>query len=309
MDKKKMLIALGGNSFGNSPSQQLEIVKSTAAKIIDLVEQNYEIIITHGNGPQVGMLEKQFEFAKEHINTPEIPLAESVAMSQAYIGYHLQQSLRSELKKRKIDKECISIITQVVVDKYDPAFLKPTKPIGSFYTKEQAEKLEKDTGQPYREDAGRGYRRVVPSPEPVKIIELETIKRLSKDAIVIAAGGGGIPVVETEEGYQGVAAVIDKDKTSSMLAILLEIDILVIGTAVDYVYLNFGKDNEEPLRQACVDDLFDYIKDKQFAEGSMLPKILASISYATKTNNNAIITSLDKAKEALEGQAGTLISK
>ena len=302
---KKIVIALGGNALGNNPIEQLELVKQTSKSLADLVELGNEVIIAHGNGPQVGMINMAFEYANENINIPSMPFPECGAMSQGYIGYHLQQAIANELMQRKINKNCVTLVTQVIVEEKDEAFLNPTKPIGSFYTKEEAEQKEKETGYKYVEDSGRGYRRVVASPKPIGIVEIESVKQLSKDSVVITIGGGGIPVVETAKGYEGIPAVIDKDKTSSKLAIDLNADILLILTAVPKVYLNYGTDREKALDTITLGEANKYIEDKEFGEGSMLPKIEACVEFVEKTKGVAIITSLDAAKEALEGTSGT----
>ena len=246
--KRKVVIALGGNALGNTPEEQLDLIKKTAKNIVDIIEDGYEVVITHGNGPQVGMINLAMQVAHEEVDTPDMPFAECGAMSQGYIGYHLQQSIQKELLKRNMRRNCITVITQVLVDAKDIAFKNPTKPIGSFYTKEEAEQISKEKGYIFKEDAGRGFRRVIASPEPLKIIEAKVIKDLvSKRNIVIAAGGGGIPIVKTKSGFKGIDAVIDKDKTSAKLAISLDADIFLILTAVDKVCINFGKENEQKL--------------------------------------------------------------
>lgn len=307
--RRKVVIALGGNALGNTPSEQLELIKKTAKNIVDVIEDGYDVVITHGNGPQVGMINLAMEVSHEEIDTPDMPFAECGAMSQGYIGYHLQQSIQKELLKRNMRKNCITVITQVLVDDKDEAFKNPTKPIGSFYTKEEAEKITKEKGYIFKEDAGRGYRRVVASPNPVKIIENKVIRDLvDKRNIVIAAGGGGIPIVKKRNGYQGVAAVIDKDKTSAKLAIALNADIFLILTAVEKVCINFGKENEQKLDLLTVKKAKEYMKNDEFKKGSMLPKIEACIDYVThKKDGQAIITSLSKLKDALLGRTGTII--
>ena len=246
---KRLVIALGGNALGNTPKEQLELVKKTASTIVDLIEEGYDVVVGHGNGPQVGMVNLAFE--NSHNNnggTPEMPFPECGAMTQGYIGYHLQQSIGRELKLRGLKKSVATIVTQVEVDKNDKAFENPTKPIGSFYTKEQADKIIAETGYTFVEDAGRGYRRVVPSPKPVSIVELETVEKLvSQGSVVITVGGGGIPVVKNEDYFEGVAAVIDKDRASAKLALDLHADMLVILTAVEKVSINFNKENQEDL--------------------------------------------------------------
>ena len=247
---KRLVIALGGNALGNNPEEQLELVKQTAKTIVDLSEEGYNVIVGHGNGPQVGMINLAMDFASNNgANTPSMPFAECGSMSQGYIGYHLQQSIKNELDSRKLNKNVATIVTQVVVDENDEAFKTLTKPIGMFYTKEEAEKISSEKGFTFIEDAGRGYRRVVASPQPQRIVELETVKQLfDNGTIVITVGGGGIPVIEKEDGsLHGVDAVIDKDKSSAKLAKDLDAEMLVILTAVDRVCINFNKPNQEEL--------------------------------------------------------------
>lgn len=307
---KKIVITLGGNALGNSPKEQLELVKETAKSIVDLVEEGNQVVISHGNGPQVGMINLAMEESHKSINSPEMPFAECGAMSQGYIGYHLQQSIQKELAKRNINKNCVTLITQVEVDKNDKAFENPTKPIGSFYTEEEAKKLEVEKGYCMKEDAGRGYRRVVASPKPIKIVEIMTIRDLVNNGnIVIACGGGGIPVVKGQDGYEGVDAVIDKDRTSARLALDLNADVLLILTAVDKVYLNYQKENEQGIDSLNIEECMNLIKSKEVAEGSMLPKTEACITFAKESDGYALITSLQKAKEALAGKTGTRIRK
>ena len=307
---KRLVIALGGNALGNTPEEQLELVKETASTIVDLVEEGYEVIVGHGNGPQVGMINLAMEYsANNGGNTPLMPFPECGAMSQGYIGYHLQQAIQRELKARNIEKECASVVTQVVVDKNDGAFQKPTKPVGSFYSKEDAERIEKEKGYTFVEDAGRGYRRVVPSPKPCKIVELKVVEQLvSAGDIVITVGGGGIPVIEADGGYTGVAAVIDKDRSSAKLALDIQAVMLVILTAVDRVCINFNKPDQKELAEMSVDEARRFIAEGHFAPGSMLPKVEACLDYVTNTpNGTALITSLKKAKLALKGETGTII--
>ena len=302
----KILIALGGNALGKNPSEQLELVKKVSLIIVSLVEMGNEIVITHGNGPQVGMINLAFD--NNNSLGFNMPFAECNAMSEGYIGYHLQQSITNELRKRSINKSCVSVITQVIVDKNDKAFLEPTKPIGNFYTKEESERLSLENNYIYKEDAGRGYRRVVASPEPIDIVEKESINSLiNAGNIVIAVGGGGIPVVNDNGILTGVDAVIDKDLSSSLLARLIDFDMLLILTNVEKVYLNYNKENEIGLDTLSIDDALKYIDDGEFAKGSMLPKIKACVSFVKQTNKQAIITSLLSAKDALEGKTGTLI--
>ncbi len=310
---KKLVIALGGNALGKTPEEQLDLVKHTAKTIVDLVEEGYNVIVGHGNGPQVGMINLAMDFAANSgANTPLMPFAECGAMSQGYIGYHLQQSIRTELLTRGIKKNVATIVTQVVVDEKDEAFTNLTKPVGMFYTKEESERIAAEKGYTFVEDAGRGYRRVVASPQPQKIVELETVKQLvDNGTIVITVGGGGIPVVEEANGsLRGVAAVIDKDKSSAKLAKDLDAEMLVILTAVDRVCINFNKPNQEELATIDLDTAAKYIGEGHFAKGSMLPKVEACVDYVKSSNNGeALITSLEKAKEALHGTTGTIIKK
>ncbi|OYP12647.1 carbamate kinase, partial [Lachnotalea glycerini] len=284
MKGKRMVVALGGNALGNTPEEQLELVKETATTIVNLVAQGHEIIVGHGNGPQIGMLNTALEYAAVHgAKTPFMPFPECNAMTQGYIGYHLQQAVRAELQKRGIKKSVVSVVTQVVVDKDDPAFSHPTKPIGAFYTKEEAEKIEAEKGFIFMEDAGRGYRRVVPSPLPQKIVELDIVEKMIEDGfVVIATGGGGVPVVETEAGLEGIAAVIDKDKTCAKLAEDLNADCLLILTAVDRVCINFNKPNQQELAVINQEEAYSYINEGQFAPGSMLPKVEACLQFVDK---------------------------
>lgn len=306
---ERLVIALGGNALGNNSKEQLELVKNTAKAIVDLSEKGYGVVIGHGNGPQVGMINLAIDFAaKNGANTPTMPFAECGAMSQGYIGYHLQQAIGNELNLRNIDKKVITVITQVVVDKKDEAFKKPTKPVGMFYSKEESEKIEKETGYTFVEDSGRGYRRVVPSPKPIEIVELDVVKKLVDEGnIVITVGGGGIPVVNEENVLIGVDAVIDKDKSTAKLAIDLEAEKLLILTAVDRVCINFNKPNEKQLIDMSLEEAKSFIKEGHFAKGSMLPKIEACMEFVATTKGKAIIASLDKAKSALDRLSGTMI--
>ncbi|WP_073997500.1 carbamate kinase [Anaerococcus urinomassiliensis] len=311
MSKKRLVIALGGNALGKTPEEQLELVTKTAESIVDLSEE-YDLAIGHGNGPQVGMINNAFEYAALNgAGTPAMPFPECGAMSQGYIGYHLQQSVRNELKKRGINKNVATVLTQVLVDENDEAFKNPTKPIGSFMTKEEADEIAKEKGYTFVEDAGRGYRRVVASPIPKEIVELDVVNSLiENDNIVITVGGGGIPVIDKEDKLEGIPAVIDKDRSSALLAEELEADMLVILTAVDQVMINFGKENEEAIKEMTLEEAEKYIGEEQFAKGSMLPKVEACMEFVENTENGiALITSLEKAAEALKGQTGTIIKK
>jgi len=310
---KRIVVALGGNALGNTPEEQLNLVRETAKTIVDLSEAGYEVIVGHGNGPQVGMINLAMEFSStKGGNTPFMPFPECGAMSQGYIGYHLQQAIQQELKARHIDKECASVITQVVVDEKDPGFANPTKPVGSFYTKEEADKIAAEKGFTFVEDAGRGYRRVVPSPIPKRIVELRVVEQLVKAGdIVITVGGGGIPVVETPNGLKGVAAVIDKDRSSALLAESIGADMLIILTAVDRVCINFNKPDQKELPTMTLAEADKYIGEKQFAPGSMLPKVQSCIEFVKNNTHGgtALITSLQKAALALKGETGTVITK
>ena len=310
---ERIVVALGGNALGNTPEEQLELVRHTAKTIVDLSEAGYEVIVGHGNGPQVGMINLAMEFSStKGGNTPYMPFPECGAMSQGYIGYHLQQAIQRELKLRNMKKECASVITQVVVDANDPGFKKPTKPVGSFYTKEEADKIAKEKGFIFVEDSGRGYRRVVPSPIPKRIVELKVVEQLVKNGdIVITVGGGGIPVIETEDGLQGVAAVIDKDRSSALLAQDIGADKLIILTAVDRVCINFNKPDQKELPKMTLSEAEKYIEEKQFAPGSMLPKVQSCMEFVQNNTHGgqALITSLQKAALALKGETGTIIIK
>lgn len=311
--RKKLVIALGGNALGKTPEEQLNLVKETAKTIVDLSEKGYDVIVGHGNGPQVGMINLGMEFsANNGGNTPLMPFPECGAMSQGYIGYHLQQAVQRELKLRGIDKECATVVTQVVVDENDEGFKNPTKPVGMFYNKEEANRIAAEKGYTFVEDAGRGYRRVVPSPIPCRIVELKVVNQLiNAGDIVITVGGGGIPVVETADGLKGVAAVIDKDRSSSKLALDIDADMLVILTAVDRVCINYNKPNQEQLASMSVEEAKKYISEGHFAPGSMLPKVQSCIEFVSKNTHGgtALITSLQKAAEALDGKTGTIIRK
>jgi len=307
---RKIVIALGGNALGHDPTEQRQQVKHAAKAIVDMVKAGDQLIIAHGNGPQVGMINKAFE--ESHLierSNPEMPFPECGAMSQGYIGYHLQNAIRRELNNQHIDKQVATVITQVVVDKNDPAFQHPTKPIGNFVDLETAKIFEKEKGYQMIEDANRGYRRVVPSPKPVDIVELNVIKTLiENNHLVITVGGGGIPVIQDGQGFSGIPAVIDKDFASARLADLLDCDVLMILTAVDHVKIHFGTPNEKDLKQLTLDEIDQYILENQFSKGSMLPKVEACKSFVKgHAQRKAIIASLEKAKDALEERSGTVI--
>ena len=301
----KYVVSLGGNALGNNPIEQKQALVKVAEAISDLIIEGHEVAIVHGNGPQVGMINLAFETSKE---TPNMPFPECGAMSEGYIGYHIQNALYNCLKQKGINKTVSTIVSQVLVDPNDPLFLNPTKPIGGFYSKEEADILSKEKGYIMKEDAGRGYRRVVPSPLPIDIIEKESIKTLLNNGqVVICAGGGGIPVIEKDDRLEGVAAVIDKDYASSKLADLIDADYLVILTAVDNICINYRKENEQRLTSVKKEQLKEYLKEDHFAKGSMYPKVEAALNFLTKPNRTAIVASLDNAKEAFKLKAGTII--
>jgi carbamate kinase len=283
------------------------VAKRTAEHLADLSCAGYELAIVHGNGPQVGRILLASETAAE--TTPAMPFDVCGAMSQGYIGYHLQQALTAALRKRGRDIPVVTVVTQMVVDPADPAFQNPTKPIGPFYTQEQARELEKTKGYTMKEDSGRGWRRVVPSPKPQRIVEIGTIKTLWDTTVSIACGGGGVPVVEQEDGsLEGVAAVIDKDLAACELAQEMEADVLMILTEVPAVAVNFGKPDQRDLGEVTADELERYAQDGQFGVGSMLPKVEAAMHFVrSDPGRTAVITSLDLGGDALEGRAGTRV--
>ncbi len=310
--KGKIVLALGGNALQDTKGPvtaeaQLAVVKRTCDYIVQLVEKGYEMAIVHGNGPQVGRIMTAFEAAKAV--TPPMPFDVCGVMSQGYIGYHLQQALHSALRRKGRDIPVVSLVTQVVVDVNDPAFKNPAKPVGTFYSEEEAKIIAAEKGYLMKEDSGRGWRRVVPSPRPLRIVELDTIKRLWDSTIVIAAGGGGIPVIELPDAaLEGVAAVIDKDFAAELLAEQIGADILLILTEVEKVAINYNKPNQEDLSEITIAEAERYIKEGQFAAGSMLPKIQAAMKFVSANpEKRAIISSLYKATEAIDGKTGTRI--
>ncbi len=308
----RIVIALGGNALGKTPSEQLSLLSNVAKIIVELIKDGNEIVLTHGNGPQVGQIALAMEYASNgEAGTPNMPFPECGSMSQGYIGYHMQQSILNELDRQGIKKECVSLVTQVLVDSNDSAFQNPTKPIGMFYSKEKAMEIEKEKGYVFTEDAGRGYRRVVPSPIPKKIIEKDSITSLlDNGTIVIAVGGGGIPVINSGDGLKGVEAVIDKDRSGALLAREINADTFLILTAVDKVCLNYNTDNEIMLDSLTKEEAEKYIEEGQFAKGSMLPKVEACLDFiGESTSRKAIISSLSKAKEAIDGKTGTVIKR
>ena len=313
MENKKVVIALGGNALEekgkpSTAENQLSVVKKTEEKLAKISAAGYEIAIVHGNGPQVGRILLASETA--HNVTPRMPFDVCGAMSQGYIGYHIQQAMKAALNREgRGDIPVVSLVTQVVVDEKDNAFENPTKPIGIFYTKEEAEKLERENGYVMKEDAGRGYRRVVPSPKPKEIVEFETLKRLWDSTIVILCGGGGVPVVKQPDGnLEGVAAVIDKDLAAGLVAQSIGADVLMILTEVEKVSIHFRQPDQQDLPEMTVAEAEKYMDDEEFAPGSMLPKVQAAVEFVkSKEGRTAVITSLDQALEALEGKAGTKV--
>jgi carbamate kinase len=311
----RIVLALGGNALQADPKDasaesQLITCKETAKSIVDLIEEGHTVSVVHGNGPQVGQILSSVEAGhKANSSNVLFPFDVCGAFSQGYIGYHLQNAISGELKKRNIRKRVGTVVTQVVVDKNDSGFQNPTKPRGSFYTKEEAETLHQEKGYVMKEDAGRGYRRVVASPKPIDVIEKEIIKELvENETVVISCGGGGIPVIVEDGEVRGVPAVIDKDFAAEKLAEILDADALVILTAVERVAVNFNKPDEKNLDVITLEDVDRYIGEKQFAPGSMLPKVEACKKFVQYDSNKmAIIASLSKAKEALEGTSGTRI--
>jgi carbamate kinase len=309
--KKKIVLALGGNALGEGLVEQMQAVKTTARAIVDLIEHGHQVVVTHGNGPQVGMINLAFEAAaKTEAHTPMLPMSVCVALSQGYIGYDLQNALREELLDRHIDKPVATLITQVIVDGNDPAFKNPTKPIGSFFSEAEA-RLLRQNGYNMKEDAGRGYRRVVASPQPVDIVEKETVRAMmAAGQVVITVGGGGIPVIREGNHLKGASAVIDKDWASAKLAEMIDADMLIILTAVEKVAINFGKPEQQWLEQLSVADAQRFIEQGHFAKGSMLPKVEAAVAFAdSKPGRQALITVLSKAQLGIEGKTGTVISQ
>lgn len=312
MKRKKVVIALGGNAIqsgdASAKAQQLALEK-TARQLVDFIDKGIDIIISHGNGPQVGNILLQQAYS-DSIKNPAMPLDTCGSMSQGMIGYWMQNAMDKVLKERGMEKNVVTVVTRVVVDPNDPAFLQPTKPIGPFYSEEEAKKIMEETGFSFKEDAGRGWRRVVPSPKPVSIKEHSIINSLVEQGnIVISVGGGGIPVVETENGLVGIEAVIDKDFASQKLAELVDADALIILTAVDNVYIDFNKPSQKKLEDVSIKELEDYIEAGHFAAGSMLPKVEAAMNFAkTSPERKTIITSLEQAANAIDGKAGTIVS-
>lgn len=312
MKSRKIVVALGGNALGNTLAEQMEAVKITAKNIVDLISEGNQVVISHGNGPQVGMISNAMtELSMADKSQPLTPLSVCVAMSQAYIGYDLQNALREELKNRGMNMPVTTMVTQVRVDAGDPAFQNPTKPIGKFLTKEQADEIAEKYGYIMKEDAGRGYRRVVASPKPAEIVEIDAIRALvDAGQVVIAGGGGGIPVTLEGNHLKGAPAVIDKDFASCLLAQELDADYLIILTAVEKVAINFNKPDVKWLDHLTVAEAKEYIEQGHFAKGSMLPKVQAAMQFAeSKEGRTALITLLEKAKDGIAGKTGTTITK
>ena len=310
-----VVIAIGGNSLIKDPehqsvADQYAAICETAGYIVDIIEDGYDTVITHGNGPQVGFILRRSEIAYRHEGLHFVPMVSCVADTQGALGYQIQQALENEFKQRRLTQKAVTVITQVEVNRDDPSFARPTKPIGSFYDQRQFQNLQKDHPEwVFLHDAGRGYRRAVASPIPIRIIELEAIEALTRQGFcVIAVGGGGIPVVRESDGtLEGRDAVVDKDFASSLLATKLSADILLISTAVDSVYLNFGHENQTPLKEISVEETRDFMTEGHFADGSMLPKVKAALDFLENGGTRAIITSPHLLRKAMRGQAGTCI--
>lgn len=308
----RIVIALGGNALGNTPQEQLERINEAAPSLIGLIKQGHEIIVSHGNGPQVGMLKLGLDTAAEkNDKVARFPLPECTALSQGYIGYHLQNGILRELRREGMPWHVATVVTQIEVDPADPAFKNPTKPIGAFYSEAEAKSLaERTPGLVFKEDAGRGFRQMVASPKPVDIVEKDSILNLlDHEFIVIACGGGGIPVIRRGDGdYEGVAAVIDKDFASAKLAEMVDADYFFILTAVDRVCINFGTPEQREIKEMPADEAERLAAQGHFAPGSMLPKVQAAIGFArSKAGRRAVIASLEKAPMAISGESGTII--
>lgn len=302
----RYVVSLGGNALGNNAEEQKKLLVNVAEPIVALIKQGHEVIVVHGNGPQVGMINLAFA---ESESTPDMPFPECGAMSQGYIGFHLQNAIYNELVKQGISKHVATIVTQVVVDENDPLFQNPTKPVGAFYSQEEAEIITQEKGYVMKEDSGRGYRRVVASPLPIDVVEKEMILSLIKNQhVVICAGGGGIPVIYKNGHLEGIAAVIDKDYASAKVAALVNADYLVILTAVDNVYINFKKPGEKRLEKVTIEEIKKYSEEGYFAKGSMFPKVQACVRFLEENKGKtAIISSLERAKEAFLEKTGTII--
>lgn len=306
-----VVIALGGNALGNNAEEQLELVQNTATHIVEMIAEGTNVIVSHGNGPQVGMINNAFDIAAANSDkVPVMPFPECGAMSQGYIGYHLSQAILNELRRRGIRRSTAAVVTETLVDADDPAFQDPTKPVGAFLTEEEAKKRAEETGCVFKEDAGRGCRMVVASPKPVRLVEFDAVQDLMNAGyVVVAGGGGGVPVIEKDGAYVGVPAVIDKDRSSAKMASDYKADMLVILTAVEKVAINFGKPDQENISHMTIAEAQEYIKQGQFAPGSMLPKVEACIEYLEAyPAGKALITSLECAAAGLRGETGTVIT-
>ncbi|MCO5227983.1 MAG: carbamate kinase [Thermomicrobiales bacterium] len=311
MKSSRIVVALGGNALGSTPATQKESVKAVADAVVALLLQGHEVVIGHGNGPQVGAINLAFDLAhKEVEGVPAMPFAECNAMSQGYIGYHMQQVIQNAIHRAGFDRYVVSLVTQVEVAADDPAFSHPTKPIGLFYSAEEAEALAADEGWTFMEDSGRGYRRVVPSPMPKSIVELPTVRSLLQNqAVVITVGGGGIPVINQSGSLSGVDAVIDKDASCARIASQLNADVLLILTAVDNVYINFGTPDQQKLEHISPEEAQRYLEEGQFGDGSMKPKVEACLRFLRDTpSGRAVITSLENVATAFSGGSATIIA-
>lgn len=302
----RYVVSLGGNALGKNAEEQKELLKGVAKSIVHLIKLGNEVVIVHGNGPQVGMINLAF---CESPSAPDMPFPECGAMSQGYIGFHIQNAIYNALKEEGIKRNVATVVTQVLVDKDDPLFKSPSKPVGAFYSKEEADKIVAEKGYTMKEDAGRGYRRVVASPLPIDVVEKDSISSLVKKGdIVICAGGGGIPVIKVNDKLEGIAAVIDKDYASAKVAELVDADILMILTAVDNVYIDYNKPTQKKLENVSLKEMKDYLNTDYFAKGSMYPKVNACVKFLEKMPGKvAVISSLEKANLAFEGKAGTII--
>ena len=311
MQSSRIVVALGGNALGTTPATQKESVKAIANATVALLQQGHEVVIGHGNGPQVGAINLAFDLGHKAVGgIPAMPFAECNAMSQGYIGYHLQQVMQNAIHKAGFDRYVTSVITQVEVDPDDPAFSNPTKPIGLFYTREEARASAADQGWTFVEDSGRGYRRVVPSPQPQNIVELATVRTLLENrAVVITVGGGGIPVIDEDGALTGIDAVIDKDASCAKIASQLDADVLLILTAVDNVYINFGTPEQQKLEHITPEEAQSYLEQGQFGDGSMKPKVEACLRFLQESpNGRAMITSLENVANAFTNGSATVIS-
>ena len=314
--KDTVVVAVGGNSIirdeaHKTVADQYDSVAETCVHLADIVEAGYRLVICHGNGPQVGFILRRSAIAFDAAGLHEVPLSSCVADTQGAIGFQIQQALEIELKKRGINKKTATIVTRVVVDSADTGFQNPTKPIGSFFTKEKVDQIQESYPDwKFVEDSGRGFRRVVASPVPEEIVELDVIKDVvDRDYVVIACGGGGIPVIRTNDGFEAVDAVIDKDLASALLSEKINAKRFIISTGVQHVCLNFGQADEKKLEHIGLDELKQYVKEGHFAAGSMLPKIEAAIDFIEKGGEEVIITAPEYLKDAVNHKTGTIVTK